>query len=139
MEPTSKIKTCPLNGKLCVDGIRSDFEFLETAGVKRQIPCQLWIPLVGKDPQSNESINEYNCAWAWMPIIGIENSQMTRHVVAQVSEGTKAFVDALPEQVQKQVLSRASVGLVKTMLAENVDKLLAPAANGSTPQIEQPK
>jgi len=125
MEPKSKIRTCPINGKCCVDGVRSDFEFIEMAGVKKQYSCQLWTALAGKDPQTNETINEYNCAWAWMPIIGIENSQMTRHVVGQISENTKAFVDALPEESAKRVFTRASKGLMQTMLAENVDKLIA--------------
>lgn len=138
MEPKSSVATCPINGKTCVDGVRSDFDFIEVSGVKKQYKCRLWKALAGKDPQSNEVINDYDCAWSWMPLIGIENSQMTRHVVAQVSEGTKAFVDALPEEVQKRVLNKASVGLVKTLLSENVDKLIAPLS-GNVPQIEQPK
>jgi hypothetical protein len=51
---------------------------------------------------------------------------MTRHVVAQVSESTKAFVDSQPEAVQKQIFSRASAGLIKTMLAGSIDKLIEP-------------
>lgn len=139
MEPRSTIGTCPINGEPCVDGIRADFKFIEVAGIKKQYKCRLWKALAGKDPQSNETVNEYDCAWAWGPILAIENSQMTRHVIAQVSEGTKAFVDALPEEAQKKVFSRASKGLMQTMLADSVDKLIAPSANGNVPQIEQPK
>lgn len=125
MEPTSKIKTCPLNGKLCVEGIRSDFEFLETAGVKRQIPCQWWVVLQGKDPQSNQVYNEYNCAVPWLVVTSLENCQMTRHVTAQVSEGTKAFVDALPDPTRDRVMERASRGLMGILTAGNVDQLVA--------------
>ena len=126
MEPKSSILTCPLNGKLCVDGIRSDFEFFEVVGIKRQKACRWWTGMAGKHPQTHEILNDYDCAVTWIPLITLENSQSVRQVAAQVSESTKAFVDAQAPETQKQIINRASTGLLKIMLADKVDQLLEP-------------
>lgn len=71
-----KSMTCPINGQPCVDGIRPDFKPNEHGKIE---DCRLWTAVKGKDPQSETILDFFDCAWAWGPVIGIEQSQMTRH------------------------------------------------------------
>jgi len=56
--------------------------------------CPLWIMVRGKHPQSNEDVDGWNCALAWLPVLMIENSQQQRSTGAAVesfrNEMTKA-------------------------------------------------
>lgn len=78
-EMTRYEMTCPLNGKLCKDGVRADFE-----DQKKQ--CRWWTHVAGKDPQSEKVIDHYDCAMAWVPVVVLESSQMTRHMTATTQE-----------------------------------------------------
>jgi hypothetical protein len=40
--------------------------------------CRWYVSLKGKDPQSEEIIDNWNCAMAWIPILLVENSQTNR-------------------------------------------------------------
>lgn len=40
--------------------------------------CNWYVKLRGKDPQSNQEIDEWKCAIAWAPILHVENAQMSR-------------------------------------------------------------
>lgn len=86
---------CPINGKACIDGVRSDFELKDKA-------CRLWTHVAGKDPQSEKVIDHFDCAWAWMPVVGLEQSQMTRMGTAtmqdfrnETNENMKGFAGAM--------------------------------------------
>ncbi len=46
--------------------------------------CPLWTKIVGKDPQSEKLIEQWDCAWAILPLLLIENSQMQRQTGAAV-------------------------------------------------------
>jgi hypothetical protein len=46
--------------------------------------CPLWIKVVGKDPQSDATIDQWNCAFAFLPVLLVENSQMQRQTGAAV-------------------------------------------------------
>lgn len=85
MQPeSSRVEmTCPFNGKICNEGIRSDFDANER-GIRKQ--CRLWTHVAGKDPQSEKVIDHYDCALAWGPVIGLEQSQMTRQNTATMQE-----------------------------------------------------
>jgi hypothetical protein len=94
-ESTRTEMTCPLNGKLCKEGIRSDFD----SSTK---PCRWWTHVAGKDPQSEKVIDHYDCAMAWVPVVVLESSQMTRHMTAttqefrnETNENMKGFAGAM--------------------------------------------
>lgn len=72
MLPDKKVK-CPYTGftKTCFDGV-----------VKHS--CPKWIKMVGTNPNTGISIDEYNCSDAWTPILLIENSQQQRQTGAAV-------------------------------------------------------
>jgi hypothetical protein len=87
---TKKEYACPLNGKLCVDGVREDFP---TNSVGGKVPCRWWQHVAGKDPQGEKTIDAYDCAVAWMPMIGIEGSQMSRQTAASVDKVANAVAE----------------------------------------------
>lgn len=50
----------------------------------RQLECGWFVQLRGKHPQSEQEIDEYGCAVAWLPVLLCENSQMQRQTGAAV-------------------------------------------------------
>ena len=46
--------------------------------------CAWYTCLQGKDPQSEQHIDEWRCAMAWMPVMMVENAQTTRGVNSAV-------------------------------------------------------
>jgi hypothetical protein len=66
--------------------------------------CPLWVQVRGKHPQSEQEIDAWKCALAWLPILLIENSQMQRQTGAAVETfrnqmvtlNTNAIMPALP-------------------------------------------
>src|SRR6267154_1788641 len=84
IDPVSKTQVaCPLNGKLCVDGSREDFPVNEVGG---KVKCRWWQHLAGKDPQSEKMVDQYDCAIAWLPVVGVEGAQMSRQTAASVDK-----------------------------------------------------
>lgn len=63
----AKEKLCPLLKKSCIEH-----------------DCRWWTRLRGKNPQGGE-IDEFSCAVEWLPILLIEGSQHSRHVVAALA------------------------------------------------------
>lgn len=59
-------KTCPL-GAECEEIVDNE--------IRR---CRWYIALKGKDPQSEELINTWDCAMGWLPILLVENAQTNR-------------------------------------------------------------
>jgi hypothetical protein len=85
-----KVMTCPLNGKLCLEGKREDFQ---RDDVDVPVTCRWWVHLYGKDPQSEKILDQYDCSIAWLPVTTVETSQMSRQssasfdkVATQISE-----------------------------------------------------
>jgi len=60
------VTTCPL-GHQC-----------ETVKEDRLQRCAWYICIKGKDPQSEDTIDEWRCAIAWQPILMVEMSQTNR-------------------------------------------------------------
>lgn len=56
--------------------------------------CQLWMQVVGANPNTGEPINHFGCADAFMPILTIENSQMQRQTGAAVESFRNEVVTA---------------------------------------------
>lgn len=89
MRDPKDIFACPLNGKACVDGVREDFPDIHApngGGVLGKLKCRWWQHLVGKDPQSEKQIDNWDCAIAWLPVTTIETAQMTRQGTASVDK-----------------------------------------------------
>lgn len=68
---------CPLmGGKPCIeDGSVVDGEL---------VACRFWVTVMGKNPQTGETVNNGDCAMAWTPVLLIENSKVNRETGAAV-------------------------------------------------------
>jgi hypothetical protein len=68
---------CPMmGGEECVeDGAIRNGELVK---------CRFWIQVQGRHPQTGETVNNGDCAMAWMPILMIENSKVNRETGAAV-------------------------------------------------------
>jgi len=67
-----KIGQCPLGAKC--EEVKEDIMYV----------CPWYIMIRGKDPQSEDEIDEYRCAMGWLPMLLIENAQMSRQTGAAV-------------------------------------------------------
>ena len=54
--------------------------------------CAWWTQLRGKNPQSNQDIDEWGCAVAWLPILLIEGAQQTRQAGAAIESTRNEMV-----------------------------------------------
>lgn len=67
---------CPMMGGECVeDGAIRNGELVK---------CRFWIHVMGKDPQTGATIDNADCAMAWIPVLLIENSKVNRETGAAV-------------------------------------------------------
>lgn len=100
MLPDKKVK-CPYTGfsKTCFEGVVEH-------------SCPKWVKLVGKDPQSTALVDKYDCADAWVPLLLVENSQMSRSTTAAIekfrNETVKAATTA--EETKRDALKLLSGG-----------------------------
>ena len=78
-QPSDKM-TCPATGhkKCCI---------------KLYMNCPKWINVQGVNPQSGETVNQWDCADTWMPVLMIENSKQQR--------GTQAAVESFRNEMAK--------------------------------------
>jgi len=75
----------------------------------KELGCAWFMKVAGKNPQSEEMVEEWGCAIAWLPILMIENSQQQRQTGAAVESFRNEMINA-----QEQVI----------MLANNNKKLI---------------
>jgi len=69
--------------------------------------CEWWTHIQGKHPQSNEQLDHWGCAIAFMPML-IENSQMQRQTGAAVESFRNEMVNA--NQSNLEMLARHQNG-----------------------------
>jgi len=80
--------------------------------------CPLWVHIRGRDPQSSNEVDEWNCTLAFMPKLLIENSAMQR--------STAAAVETLSGEVKKaDGVSNAMVGTLLTLVNRTLDQAQA--------------
>jgi hypothetical protein len=68
--------------------------------------CPWWTRVVGKNPQSEEMIDDWRCAVALLPMLLIENAQMSR--------GTGAAVESLRNEIVTGVTEAVRIAATKT-------------------------
>ena len=71
----------------------------------KQLDCAWFLKIRGKDPQTDQEIEDWGCAMAWMPIMMIENSQMQRQTGAAVESFRNEVVKANEEAQHKAFLA----------------------------------
>lgn len=78
------MKTCPLIGKKCLTH-----------------QCEWYTHLVGMNPQTGQPTDEWKCSMSWLPVMLVENANMTRQATASVDKvanetaGVKGAINAM--------------------------------------------
>jgi hypothetical protein len=67
--------------------------------------CPLWIKVRGKDPQSFEEFDRWDCAWAWLPLLLVDNTQQVRQGAAATESFRNEMVQIGIAQIQHQRIS----------------------------------
>lgn len=89
---------CPMMSGECIeDGSIRDGEL---------VACRFWITIQGKHPQTGETVNNGDCAIAWMPILLIENSKVNRETGAAVESFRNEMVRA--NESSQRMLAQAA-------------------------------
>lgn len=88
---------CPMMGEECVeDGAIRNGELVK---------CRFWVHVLGKDPQTGKDIDNADCAFAWTPILMIENSKVNRETGAAVESFRNEMVKS--NEASQQILLHA--------------------------------
>lgn len=53
-------------------------------GPCKEHQCRLYIQVIGMNPNTGEQMNKYGCAFEFLPVLMIENSQQQRQTGASV-------------------------------------------------------
>jgi hypothetical protein len=56
--------------------------------------CPWWTRVIGKNPQSEEMIDDWRCAVALLPMLLVENAQMSRQTGAAMESFRNTVVEA---------------------------------------------
>jgi hypothetical protein len=60
----------------------------------KQLDCAWFLKLRGSNPNTGEDMDDWGCSIAWMPILLIENTQMSRQTGAAVESFRNEMVKA---------------------------------------------
>lgn len=60
----------------------------------KELECAWFVQIRGNNPNTGESVDEWACAIAWLPVLLIENSQQQRHTGAAVESFRNEMVAA---------------------------------------------
>lgn len=70
--------------------------------------CKFWVHIQGKLPQSDSAVDMWDCTISWLPILLVENAQMTRQAGADVQSLRNEIVatgDKMIAHAQRRSLS----------------------------------
>lgn len=100
---------CPLMKGVCFNGFVKGMPETEAG---ERTTCAFFITLAGRDPQTDEVINDPGCSIAFGPIIQLEGNQHLRHAIAstdkvatEVRDHSEIFFRALNPETQDRVLT----------------------------------
>lgn len=100
---------CPLMGGECIeDGSIRDGEL---------VACRFWVTVQGKHPQTGETISNGDCAFAWTPVLMIENSKVNRETGAAVESFRNEMVKA--NETNTQILLAAAQQQTQKLIEVN--------------------
>ena len=100
-----KKKICPLLRKEC-----------------QQEGCEFWVYITGKNPQTNEDETQFACAFAWFPMLLLENckqQQQTRIAIGELKEETiKSLNSPVLKALASKIVEYASIKKQETNIIE---------------------
>lgn len=60
----------------------------------KQLDCAWFLKIRGANPNTGEDVDDWGCSMAWLPILLIENAQMSRQTGAAVESFRNEMVKA---------------------------------------------
>ena len=72
----------------------------------KQLDCAWFLKIRGTNPNTGEDIDDWGCSMAWMPVLLIENAQMSRQTGAAVESFRNEMVKA--NEASQQILMSAA-------------------------------
>lgn len=60
----------------------------------KQLECAWFLKISGKNPNTGEDMDDWGCSMSWLPILLIENAQMSRQTGAAVESFRNEMVKA---------------------------------------------
>lgn len=66
--------------------------FLKKACVEHQ--CKMYVHLTGTNPQTGQSVDEFDCSLAWLPILLVEGAKETRQAAGAIESFRNEMVEA---------------------------------------------
>ena len=72
----------------------------------KQLDCAWFLKIRGTNPNTGEDIDDWGCSMAWMPVLLIENAQMSRQTGAAVESFRNEMV-RVNETSQQILISTA--------------------------------
>lgn len=85
----------------------------------KQLDCAWFLKIRGTNPNTGQDMDDWGCSIAWMPILLIENSQMSRQTGAAVESFRNEMVKA-NETSQQILISAAHQALNQKMLGDTI-------------------
>jgi len=79
--------------------------------------CPWWCRVVGKNPQSNEQIDDWRCAVALLPMLLVENAQVTRGTTAAMETFRNGMISGVI-----QAVDAAAQGAQRRLNDESIDQ-----------------
>ena len=71
--------------------------------------CAWWCRVVGKNPQTEEMIDDWRCAIGLLPMLLVENAQVSRGTTVAMEQfrnsTVQAFTDAVNEASRKAIIN----------------------------------
>ena len=74
--------------------------------------CAWYIKIVGKDPQSEKEFDEWRCAIAWQPIIGLENAQKVNQQTHSIDSFRNNLIKSITQLTDKRKIDNGNNGVV---------------------------
>jgi hypothetical protein len=72
----------------------------------RQLDCAWFLKIRGTNPNTGQDTDEWGCSMSWMPILLIENAQMSRQTGAAVESFRNEMVKA--NEASQQLLAQTA-------------------------------
>lgn len=64
--------------------------------------CPKWIMIVGHNPNTGESINDFDCADKWVPTLLVEIAMRANQTSAEVSKLRSIVDKGMPEMIENE-------------------------------------
>jgi hypothetical protein len=77
----------------------------------RQLDCAWFLKIRGQNPNTGEDIDDWGCSMSWLPILLIENAQMSRQTGAAVESFRNEMVKA--NESNQQLLAHTAYKAIR--------------------------